>query len=125
MYFQRPEAFYLILPLAFIVLGLALYSRAARRRAMAAFVDAAMAPRILPEESTLRFWSKLALWELGRVLKPGGHLIMTSAVLVSSEDTKNVLAESEFGERAFTTASMRLLVSRRAAACWLVPPPCW
>jgi ubiquinone/menaquinone biosynthesis C-methylase UbiE len=55
---------------------------------------------------------RVALWELGRVLKPGGHLVTTSAVLESGEDTTDVRAEPRPGERAFTMASMRRLLGR-------------
>ncbi len=67
MNFQQPEALYFILPLAIVVLALALYARSRRRRAAATFVDAAMAPRILPSESAPRFWAKLALWEMALI----------------------------------------------------------
>lgn len=67
MNFRQPEFLYFILPLIAVVFALALYARTKRRRAVASFVDTAMAPRILPEESAARFWTKLALWELGLI----------------------------------------------------------
>ena len=60
---QHPEALYFILPAMLALLGLALYARAMRRRAAAAFADAAMRERILPRENSARFWLKLLLWE--------------------------------------------------------------
>jgi Ca-activated chloride channel family protein len=54
----HPEAFILILPLLAVWLGLALHARSRRRRAAHAFVAAAMQPRILPAESSGRFWAK-------------------------------------------------------------------
>src|SRR5579864_4070993 len=67
MNFRQPEFLYFILPLTFAVFALALHARSKRRHAVASFVDAAMAPRILPEESSARFWGKLVLWELGLI----------------------------------------------------------
>jgi len=63
MEWQRPEALFLILPVLAAWLGLALLSRARKRRAARKFVDAAMAPRILPMESSARFWLKLLCME--------------------------------------------------------------
>lgn len=60
---QHPEALYFILPAMFALLALALYARVMRRRAAAAFADAAMRDRILPRENSARFWLKLLLWE--------------------------------------------------------------
>lgn len=67
MEWQRPEALFLILPVLLAWLGLALFARSRRRRAARAFVDAAMAPRILPTESAGRFWLKLLCMELALV----------------------------------------------------------
>lgn len=64
MEWERPEALLFILPVLAFWLGLALFARSRRRRAARAFVDAAMAPRILPTESTSRFWLKLLCMEL-------------------------------------------------------------
>ncbi|MEI6233727.1 MAG: VWA domain-containing protein [Planctomycetota bacterium] len=67
MNFRQPEFLYFILPLTILVFVLGLRARSLRRRAVASFVDAAMAPRIVPHESSSRFWAKLILWELGLV----------------------------------------------------------
>ena len=58
----HPRAFIFILPLIAVWVGLALYSRSQKRKAAAAFVSAAMQPRIVPPESPARFWSKTALF---------------------------------------------------------------
>jgi len=68
MEWQNPHALYLILPLSAVVLGLRLYARSRQRKAAAAFVAAAMQPRILPAPSGARFWIKTALWTLGLIL---------------------------------------------------------
>src|SRR5690242_16392735 len=63
----QPQAFFLILPLCAIWIGLALYARARRRQAAAKFVAQAMMPRILPRESAGRFWAKTILLGLAFV----------------------------------------------------------
>ena len=63
MEWQRPEALYLILPLCAGWFVLSLESNRRRRLARHAFAAAAMWPRILPPESSLRFWTKLLLRE--------------------------------------------------------------
>ena len=68
MLFQRAEAFYLILPLTLAWLVVALYARTRRRRAAAAFIATAMWPRLLPAESSARFWIKTGLIGLALVL---------------------------------------------------------
>lgn len=68
MEWNHPEALWLILPLSGLWVGLALYARARRRRAAAAFVAAVLWPRVLPPESGERFWLKTALWLLALVL---------------------------------------------------------
>jgi Ca-activated chloride channel family protein len=63
MEWQYPQFLYLILPLSVAWLVLALYSERRRHRARELFVAQAMWSRILPEESKIRFWIKLALRE--------------------------------------------------------------
>jgi Ca-activated chloride channel family protein len=67
MEWHNPRWLYLILPLAAAWLALSLYSRRRRQRAAAAFVAEAMWSRILPAESTTRFWVKLLLRETALV----------------------------------------------------------
>lgn len=67
MDWQHPQALYLILPLCVAWLALALYSDRRRRQARELFVAQAMWSRILPTESRLRFWMKLALREVAIV----------------------------------------------------------
>jgi Ca-activated chloride channel family protein len=68
MEWQHLEFLYLILPLTAVWLVLALYSDRRRHRAREAFVAQAMWSRILPEESRLRFWTKLGLTEIAIVM---------------------------------------------------------
>jgi len=68
MQWNHPEALWLILPLSGLWLAVAVYGRARRRRAAAAFVAAALWPRILPPDSGGRFWLKTALQTLAFVL---------------------------------------------------------
>ena len=67
MDWSHPRLLWLILPLSFAWLALALIARSRRRRALAAFVAAGMQPRILPADSSARFWVKALLWEIGLV----------------------------------------------------------
>ena len=67
MDWQHPEWLYLILPLGAAWLGLSLYSRRRRRRAAEAFVAQAMWSRILPKDSSPRFWVKTLLREAALV----------------------------------------------------------
>ena len=68
MEWQRPEVLYLILPLCAAWFVLALDSNRRRHRARLAFVAPAMWSRILPDESRLRFWTKLGLREVAMVM---------------------------------------------------------
>ena len=63
MEWQYPQWLYLILPMAAAWLALSLYSRRRRRIAAAAFVAQPMWTRILPADSSSRFWLKLLLRE--------------------------------------------------------------
>lgn len=67
MDWQHPEFLYLILPLAAAWLALSLYSRRRRRRAAQSFVAQAMWSRILPADSSARFWVKTLLRETALV----------------------------------------------------------
>lgn len=67
MEWQHPEALYLILPLCAGWLALGIYSNRHRHRARESFAAKAMWSRIMPEESSARFWSKLTLRELAIV----------------------------------------------------------
>lgn len=60
MDWQCPEALYLLW-LGPLWIGLAIYARARRRRAVRDFVAAAMEPRIVPPECAARFWLKAGL----------------------------------------------------------------
>ncbi|MBI3828827.1 MAG: VWA domain-containing protein [Planctomycetes bacterium] len=60
MEWQYPEALYLLW-LGPLWIGLAVYARARRRRAVRDFVAAAMEPRLVPAESAARFWLKASL----------------------------------------------------------------
>lgn len=68
MEWVRPESLYLILPLALGWLVVSLRSRRLRGRAAEAFAARTLWPKILPIQSTPRFWVKLALRELALVL---------------------------------------------------------
>jgi Ca-activated chloride channel family protein len=67
MDWSQPQLLWLILPLSFAWLGLALFARSRRRRAIEAFVAAGMRPRIMPADSPVRFWIKTLLWEAGLI----------------------------------------------------------
>jgi len=67
MDWQHPEALYLILPLCTAWIVLALFSERRRQNACRAFVAPSMWSRVLPEESRLRFWTKLTLREIAIV----------------------------------------------------------
>ncbi|HEY2252812.1 MAG TPA: VWA domain-containing protein, partial [Planctomycetaceae bacterium] len=67
MDWQYPEFLYLILPLAAAWLALSLYSRRRRRRAAESFVAQAMWSRILPADSSARFWTKTLFRETALV----------------------------------------------------------
>jgi len=67
MEWQHPEWLYPILPLAAAWLALSMYSRRRRQRAAEAFVASPMSPRILPADSSARFWLKTFLREAGLI----------------------------------------------------------
>ncbi len=61
MQWSHPEAIYLILPLTLAWLGLSLYSERRKERARTDFAAQAMWPKLFPQQSLWRFWTKLAL----------------------------------------------------------------
>ena len=67
MEWQHPEALYWILPLCAVWLLLALHSQRRRQQARMEFAAPAMWSRIFPEDSQLRFWTKLLLREFAIV----------------------------------------------------------
>ncbi|RPI83930.1 MAG: VWA domain-containing protein, partial [Planctomycetaceae bacterium] len=67
MEWTQPGWLYLILPLSAAWLALSLYSRHKRRQAAEAFVSREMRSRILPTESSPRFWTKMLLREAALV----------------------------------------------------------
>ena len=67
MEWQRPEALYLILPLCAAWLMLSLYSQRQRQKARQSFAAQTMWSRILPAESSVRFWLKLIVRELAMI----------------------------------------------------------
>lgn len=68
MEWQHPEFLLLILPLTAVWMVLALYSERRRYLARQAFVAPAMWSRLLPEESSFRFWFKFVLREVAIVM---------------------------------------------------------
>ena len=68
MEWHHPEALYLILPLTAAWLVLALHGNHRRHVAREAFAARTMWSRILPGESRVRFWMKLALREMAIVM---------------------------------------------------------